>query len=159
MTKKQVNETAEGLEKPSFGTSANGAMRESIGTKIRTNLVPYELVAYAALGLNYGAEKYKPRNFEKGLSALDLTESLKRHILAYEAGEEIDDDSGLPHIALIASCTAMLCHNAIQGVLIDDRPERKRGMQVADLAKQFMQIEKAAANFRSVGDGAETSRR
>ena len=159
MTKKISTETAEGLEKPNFGVSANGAMRESIGTKIRTNLVPYELICYAALGLNYGAEKYAPRNFEKGLSALDLTESLKRHIIAYEAGEELDDDSGLPHIALIASCTAMLCHNAIQGTMIDDRPTRKRGMQIADLAKQFRHIEKAAANFRGVNDGTETSSR
>ena len=133
----------EGLEKP-YNTSASGAMRASIGTKIATNLVPYEAVIMAALGLNYGAEKYDFRNFEKGLSAMDLTESLKRHIAAFENCEDLDTDSQLPHVALIASCTAMLCHNYMQGVMIDDRPVPKAGKHIDELARVAKAIEEQA---------------
>jgi hypothetical protein len=118
-----------------FNTSASGAMRESIGTKIKTNLVPYELTAMAAVGLNYGSLKYSARNFEKGLSYCDLLESLKRHIIALECGETLDADSGLPHLCLIASSTAMLCHNVIQDVVIDDRPIPKQGKSAGEVAK------------------------
>lgn len=127
--------TKKPAETPTYGTSATGAQRESIGTKIATTLVPYELIAMAAVGLNYGAEKYAPRNFEKGLSITQLTESLKRHVWALENGEDYDAESGLPHVALIASCTAMLCHNVMQKVVIDDRPAVKDGINVSTLAK------------------------
>ena len=139
----------EGLEK-NYGKSANGAMRASIGTKIKVNLVPYELQVMAALGLNYGADKYEPRNFEKGLSALDLTESIRRHNDAFQQGEDIDADSGLPHIALIASSVAMLCHNWMQGVMVEDRPVPKYGKTISALAELGKKLENTGALRREM---------
>ena len=110
-------------------------MRASIGTKIDTDLVPFELIVAAAVGLGLGEHKYAARNFEKGLSYRSLINSLERHCKALKDGEELDDDTGIPHYMLIASSTAMLVHNVMQGVVIDDRATPKTpNLSVADLA-------------------------
>ena len=123
----------EGLEK-SYAQEATGAMRASIGTKIDVTLVPFELKCAAAMGLLHGEKKYAARNFEKGLSYKSLCLSIDRHNKAILDGEDIDEDSGLPHYALLASSVAMLCHNIMQGVIIDNRPVRKVGKSVSEIA-------------------------
>ena len=135
-------------EKP-YNTTSTGAMRESIGTKLPVNLVPYELIIAAALGLEYGKDKYAARNFEKGLSYTDHIESIKRHAFALEAREELDEDSGLPHYVLLASSAAMLCHNIIQGVVIDDRPVPKQGSTISDLAIWARGVQELAKEYRN----------
>lgn len=104
-----------------------GARRESIGTKIDTSLVPYEIVTAVAVGLNYGAEKYEPRNFEKGLSYQQLLMSVERHTRAIMNREEIDVDSGLPHEILLSSSIAMLVACWARGNIVDDRPPEPLG--------------------------------
>lgn len=104
-----------------YNTTSTGAQRQSIGTKIDTDLVPFELIVAAAVGLGLGEHKYAARNFEKGLSYRSLINSLERHCKALKDGEEFDADTGIPHYMLIASSTAMLVHNIMQGVVIDDR--------------------------------------
>jgi hypothetical protein len=119
-----------------IGQTASGAKRESIGTKIDTDLVPFELVAAAAVGLGLGEHKYAARNFEKGLSYRSLINSLERHCKALKDGEEFDADTGIPHYMLIASSTAMLVHNIMQDVIIDDRaPPKSYKLDIADIAK------------------------
>lgn len=123
-----------------YGKSASGAMRESIGTKIDTTLVPYEAICAIAVGLNYGAEKYEPRNYEKGLSYRQLCMSIERHNRAILDGEVIDTDSGLPHFVLLASSIAMLCNNIMQKTVIEDRPEPKTGRLLSAIAKDAQNI-------------------
>ncbi|ACL81375.1 hypothetical protein [Sulfitobacter phage EE36phi1] len=119
-----------------IGQIASGAKRESIGTKIDTDLVPFELIAAAAVGLGLGEHKYAARNFEKGLSYRSLINSLERHCKALKDGEELDADTGIPHYMLIASSTAMLVHNIMQGVIIDDRaPPKDYKLDIAEVAK------------------------
>lgn len=131
-------DTPEGLEK--YEAEPTGARRESIGTKIDTLLVPFELTVMAAVGLNYGEVKYAARNFEKGLSYRSLCNSIDRHNRAVMDGEEIDESSGLPHLALLASSVAMLCHNVMQGCVVDNRPAPKAGKSVAELAEMAQQM-------------------
>jgi len=120
----------------SYGETETGAQRESIGTKIDTDLVPYELIVAAAVGLGLGEYKYAARNFEKGLSYRSLINSLERHAKALKDGEEFDKDTGIPHYMLIASSAAMLIHNVMQGVVIDDRaPPKQCLFGVDDLSK------------------------
>lgn len=96
-------------------------MRESLGTKINTALVPYEFICAAAVGLNYGAEKYAPNNYMKGLPITELCMSVERHNRAIMAGERVDADSGLQHCDLLASSCAMLVHTLLNGTGLDDR--------------------------------------
>lgn len=121
-------------EKSPYASEISGALRESIGTKIDTTLVPYELIVSAAIGLNYGAQKYSERNFERGLSYSSLLGSIERHNKAIMDGEYFDAESGLPHYTLLASCVAMLCHNIMQSTVIDNRPPAKGGNTVSVLA-------------------------
>lgn len=120
----------------SYKTTKTGAQRQSIGTKIDTDLVPFELIVAAAVGLGLGEYKYSARNFEKGLSYRSLINSLERHCKALKDGEEIDKDTSLPHYILIASSTAMLVHNIMQGRIIDDRaPPKEYTLDISDLAE------------------------
>ena len=54
----------------------------------------------------YGAQKYKPYNWMKGLDLNEVLESLSRHLFALMAGEEVDPESGELHIGHIM-CNAM----------------------------------------------------
>lgn len=136
-----------------FGASPTGAMRESIGTKISTHLVPYELTLAAAVGLNYGEKKYAARNFEKGLTATGLLGSIERHNKAIMDGEFIDGPSGLPHYCLLASSIAMYIHNIVNGKLVNDLPEPKfsvtGGQCIGDLSERFEQFMKDALYIRT----------
>lgn len=117
-----------------YGTSASGAMRESIGGKIDTTLVPYELTLMAAVGLNYGAEKYSARNFESGFTLAQLCCSIERHNKALMDGEIYDESSGLPHIALLASSIAMLSHNWMQHRILAPEHPPKVGYSIDRLS-------------------------
>ena len=56
--------------------------------------------------LEYGATKYAPKNWQKGLDRTEVLESLQRHVCKLFDGEEIDAESGLHHIGHIM-CNAM----------------------------------------------------
>lgn len=124
-----------------FGSTSTGAQRESIGTKIDTDLVPYELIVAAAVGLGLGEHKYAARNFEKGLSYRSLINSIERHCKALKDGEELDVDTGIPHYMLIASSCAMMVHNVMQNVVIDDRAPPKQCFYGVDALSKMGQEE------------------
>ncbi len=131
-----------------WGTTETGAQRQSIGTKIDTDLVPFELIVAAAVGLGLGEHKYAARNFEKGLSYRSLINSIERHCKALKDGEEHDPDTGIPHYMLIASSTAMLVHNVMQGVIIDDRATPKTpNLDIGQLAELGQAHLNAAIEF------------
>lgn len=134
-----------------YGKSASGGMRESIGTKIDTGLVPYELICAAAAGLNYGKQKYSARNFEKGMLMTSLLGSIERHNQAMKDGEDLDASSGLPHYVLLASSVAMLVHNIVNGIVEDDRPIAKKGMSAGDVAQFFQNVLNKSEVLRNVG--------
>lgn len=48
--------------------------------------------------LMYGANKYAPHNWMKGLPMTEISESLLRHLFAFMQGEDIDPESGESHI-------------------------------------------------------------
>jgi len=56
--------------------------------------------------LMYGAKKYAPHNWKKGLVKEEILESMQRHLAALLDGEDSDPESGLPHIGHI-QCNAM----------------------------------------------------
>ena len=51
--------------------------------------------------LEYGALKYAPFNWQKPMKRDELLDSMQRHMAALIDGEELDKESGLPHIGHI----------------------------------------------------------
>ena len=68
-----------------------------------------------------GAVKYGPRNYRNGCAWSRYIDALERHILAWRAGEDVDPDSGLSHLAKAAACLAILHDLQRLGLGEDDR--------------------------------------
>lgn len=70
----------------------------------------------------FGAKKYTPGNYLKGRGLHDTCNSLLRHMLQMDRGEEIDPESGCQHFGHIAWNLAFLrhCYRTF-GAKFDDR--------------------------------------
>lgn len=56
--------------------------------------------------LEFGAAKYSPDNWKKGLPTEEILGSLIRHLAALQSGEELDPESNVHHTGHIL-CNAM----------------------------------------------------
>jgi uncharacterized HAD superfamily protein len=74
------------------------ALRYNEG-KLRYDLLEPFAQQEVARVFTIGAEKYAPRNWEKGMAWSKVVASLKRHIAAFEKGEDMDDETGCYHMA------------------------------------------------------------
>ena len=97
------------------------------GRKNDEQKLRYDLLSPVALKslvkiLNYGCKKYGDRNWEKGIKWSRLFGAMMRHAWAMWDGEDIDKDSGLPHIDHIQACVHFLSHYRICRKEFDDRP-------------------------------------
>lgn len=88
-----------------------GAEREKLDSP-NYDLIPYQELteAYTRVG-EFGARKYSPWNWSKGLPRVQLLCSLLRHTFAYLRGEDRDKDSGLLHTDHILWNAVTLTHN------------------------------------------------
>lgn len=111
--------------------------------KNRLDLIPPYSTEQVGLVLTRGAEKYAPRNWEKGMSWMSVLASLKRHLLAFEKGEDFDKESELLHMSHVL-CNAMFLVEYYkiypQG---DDRPHHLRrkpkvGLDVDEVLADFI---------------------
>jgi hypothetical protein len=97
-----------------------GAVKHD-GTKPRMDLIPPEALLAMGEMFRHGADKYSDRNWEKGMAWGRVYGSLQRHLNAYWRGEDIDKDSGKPHIWCACCCVAMLVAYRERGIGTDDR--------------------------------------
>jgi hypothetical protein len=90
------------------------------------HLLPPNALIETAKAMGHGAAKYGAWNFiETTVCASTYVGALGRHWAAYARSEDIDPDSGLPHLALIAANCFVLLTAQQQGTLRDDRPKLK----------------------------------
>lgn len=91
-------------------------------SKPRLHLIPEEALFAMAAGFMAGEDKGYPKfNYRKGLSWLETTDSLRRHLLAFLMGEDLDPETKIPHVQLILTNAAMLEYNRIHHKHLDDR--------------------------------------
>jgi len=76
--------------------------------KIRYDLIPQYAQEQYARVLTKGSEKYTERNWEKGMDWSVVIASLKRHVAAFERGEDFDKETGLLHTAHVMCNAAFL---------------------------------------------------
>lgn len=76
--------------------------------KRRWNLLPTDVLEPIVKVLEFGANKYAAWNFAEGdgLSWTEVLDSMKRHIMAWERGEDTDPESGESHLGHIG-CNLM----------------------------------------------------
>lgn len=89
-----------------------GALRYN-QDKLRWSLVDYEALEPMVRVLEFGADKYAPDNWKKGMSYRSTSESLLRHMYAFMNGEDIDPESGISHIGHVL-CNAMFLSNYLK---------------------------------------------
>lgn len=70
---------------------------------------------------SYGARKYGDNNWMGGLVWSRLYNSALRHQLAFWGGENMDRESGYPHLLHAASNLLMLYAHQARGIGTDDR--------------------------------------
>ncbi len=80
-------------------------------------LVHPEMIIGTARALTYGCQKYSRNNFLKGdgMPLEVVLASMQRHLLAYQAGEDYDDESGLPHLDHVGANLSMLVALTMHG--------------------------------------------
>jgi len=93
------------------------------GDKPRVDLVPPEGVLAEAVIFTYGAKKYADRNWEGGMRWGRVFAALMRHSWAFWRGENLDPESGYPHVYHMHACTSMLVTYWDRRVGEDDRPK------------------------------------
>lgn len=74
--------------------------------KPKWSLVHFESLVPMIRVLEFGARKYAPENWKKGLDLKEILESMQRHLAALMDGEETDKESGISHMGHI-QCNAM----------------------------------------------------
>lgn len=100
------------------------------GTKNDSGKAPITLISRTAIELEaqvmaFGARKYARHNYKKGFDYSRLLDAAIRHILAFSDGEDLDQESGLPHLAHARCCLGMLIECQKLGTAIDDRYKKE----------------------------------
>lgn len=94
--------------------------------------LPWLALVWVAKVIQYGAWKYARNDWWKGMKWVEeISNSLERHFAKWILGEDIDDESGLPHLAHLATDILYLFTWTLIGVGVDDRMKVSK-----DLIKQ-----------------------
>lgn len=109
-------------EDPFVGKATNP--KDAIASdKAPLHLVPASFKAYTAVALAEGAMKYGSWNWRAaGVRASVYKSALERHLEKWWNGEDLDPETGVPHLANACACLAILIDADILGKLEDDRP-------------------------------------
>lgn len=106
--------------------------------RVPLHMVPDTLAIFAAMGFAEGDSKYIAYNFRvAGVRATVYVAALKRHLARYTNGEWADKKTGVPHLASVAACTAILIDGHVVGNIIDDRPP---GVDLSDCMEEAERV-------------------
>lgn len=90
----------------------------------RFDLIPVGPLTELAKHYGRGARKYADRNWEKGYEWSKNYAALQRHLFAFWDGEDIDEETGTPHIVAVAWHAFALAEFMNTHPEFDDRPKR-----------------------------------
>ena len=90
--------------------------------KARYDLLPPEALHVLVLVYSLGARKYGDRNWERGMKYSRPYAAAQRHLWAWWRGEDLDPETGLPHLAHAAWNVLALLQYQLKKRGEDDRP-------------------------------------
>lgn len=90
--------------------------------KLPWHLLPGDSIEQIVEILDFGAKKYAPRNWEKGMSYSRLFSAMMRHMWAWWGGETLDKETGKSHLAHAGCCVLFLLAFEKRKTGTDDRP-------------------------------------
>ncbi len=103
--------------------------------KARFDLIPPGPLLELAEVYTKGAEKYDPRNWEKGMSWGRIFAALMRHLWKFWRGEVADPEDGLSHLAHAAwGCMTLMEYRRTHPEL-DDRSGSRKPIPFEGLAE------------------------
>ena len=92
------------------------------GKKLPLHLWPMTATALGSVALLDGALKYGRTNWRvSGVRASVYVDACMRHLAKWFEGEELDPESGVPHLGHALACLAILVDAKAADVLNDDR--------------------------------------
>ena len=81
------------------------------GDKLRFSLIPPQALSDVNKVLEFGAKKYGADNWQKVDNAQErYFNAAMRHLLSWQSGELLDEESGLPHLAHAQCCLMFMMH-------------------------------------------------
>jgi hypothetical protein len=107
----------------------NGAPQmDQVAKKADSDKLPLHLIdplwlTTTAQVLDFGQKKYSAWNWAIGTFEWSrLYSALQRHMQAWWSGEELDSETGLPHLWHANCCMMFLTRYAYEKMGVDDRP-------------------------------------
>lgn len=116
--------------------------KDACGTgKAPLSVVPAPFMHALGLALMEGARKYGRHNYRAvGIRYSVYYDAAMRHLTAWWEGEDIDEDSGLPHPVKAAACMAVLFDSMVRENGTDDRPPASPAGWLDDMNKQAAEL-------------------
>lgn len=93
--------------------------------KPRVDLLSPIAMTKIAEVMTFGAKKYEPHNWRKGIAWSRVTAALLRHVFAFMRGEDKDPETGLSHLAHAGCCIMFLLDYEETRKEFDDRYKGK----------------------------------
>lgn len=105
-------------------TDSMGNPKDAIGSrKGGTSAVSAPVIAELGLAMLEGARKYGRHNWRVAPVRLSVYyDAAIRHLGQWWEGEDIDPDSGIPHVIKAMACLMIIRDAGMSGTAIDDRP-------------------------------------
>ena len=101
-------------------TVASGGLKYD-SEKPRMDLLDNDFLVGVSEVLGFGAKKYKAHNWRAGINYSRLIGAAYRHLGAINSGEDIDPESGKPHVDHLGCCVMFLSHFMKNRPDLDDR--------------------------------------
>ena len=118
------------VSKPSNPKDACGIRKAPMST------LPAPVLLEMGLAMLEGARKYGRHNYRAvGVRASVYYDAFMRHVTAWWEGEDIDPDSGLPHLSKAGACLVVLRDSLRRGNCADDRPPKVDDGWIQELNK------------------------
>jgi len=103
------------------------------GGKLPWELLPEDALEQVVRVLQFGAQKYAPRNWEKGIAYTRVYGAIRRHLVAWLKGEELDPETRISHLAHAACEILFALTFETRGMTeCDDRPVTVNARQRAN---------------------------